>query len=109
MRTVLLKRNINQYNFILAAEHKVTTVHSFFEEQYSSCMRWSWWPGVATCYISSSCSFLSSREARFQRTFQAVDACMYSQAENVDSDEGMLHLIWHLVRFSLHTRSTQVS
>lgn len=45
----------------------------------------------------------------FRRTFQAVDACMYSQAENVDSDEGMLHLIWHLVRFSLHTRSRHLS
>ena len=35
MRIVLLKRNINQYNFILAAEHKITTVYSFFDEQYS--------------------------------------------------------------------------
>lgn len=35
MRIVLLKWNINQYNYILAAEHKVTTVHSFFDEQYS--------------------------------------------------------------------------
>lgn len=35
MRIVLLKRNINQYNFILAAEHKVTTVLSFFGEEYS--------------------------------------------------------------------------